>query len=235
MLDKSASLMIIEDHAIVREAMTRMLQESGFTSVMAYGNLSDAILHMKKEERTDLALVDLNLPDSSGLSTIEAIRAVDSGLPILLITAETEINIMKLAFNLGVMGFVPKTVAPPVIMAAIELVLSGGTFIPKEMLVSLHESSENAENARKTLSDGQSCDNQIEMRLAQLTPRQKEVSHHLLMGRSNKEIARIMNISPGTVRIHISAILRVLQVRTRAKAFYFLNSKNRMWLTSSHH
>lgn len=222
---KSAYLLIIEDHIIVRKAMVRMLQESGFSNIAEAGSVSEAVLFMQQTEQIDLALVDLNLPDSSGLATIDAIKKIDTGLPILLITGESEISVMKLAFNLGVLGFIPKTVSPQVMLAAIELVLSGGKFIPNEMLATLQKFHQESETNPITHSKPQSYNTEVKTRLAKLTPRQREVSEHLLMGRSNKEIARIMDISPGTVRIHISTILRTLEVKTRAKAFYFLNSK----------
>lgn len=217
MVDRSVLLLLIEDHIIVRAGMVAMLRGIGFTNIIEAGTIAEARVVMGNGSQADLALVDLDLPDSSGMATIDILQQIDSALPIMLITAETEPNAMISAFERGVLGFVPKTASPKVMLAAIELVLSGGKYIPQEMLGILVTAP------TKQLSDLGVDD--FKSRFMGLTPRQKEICEHLLMGRSNKEIARTMGISPGTVKIHVSAILRVLNVETRGKALSLLTKK----------
>jgi len=134
--------------------------------------------------------------------------------------------VMRFAFERGVLGFVPKTASPKVLLAAIELVMCGGKYIPQEMLATMATVSikQLPDNIVKSHDTDASTDD-LWVRFTGLTARQQEVTEHLLMGRSNKEIARIMAISPGTVRIHISAILRVLKVESRTKAVWLLTKK----------
>lgn len=227
MKGRSVSLLLVEDHVIVRAGILSMLRSIGFQDIEEAGSVAEARAVLERVNQLDLVLLDLNLPDSSSLMAVDNLQKIDPALPIMLITAEDGADIMQQAFKRGVLGFLPKTASPPVMLAAIELVLSGGKYIPEEMLPNLMHQFGESESRPVPIQEGLGYDgNHISGNLAGLTPRQKEVADHLLKGRSNKEIARIMGISPGTVKIHISAILHVLNVESRTKAVWLMNKEN---------
>jgi len=228
MTNRSIFLLLVEDHEMVRSGMVSMLRRVGFTNIEEVGAVAEARAVVESGRQIDLALLDLNLPDSSGTATIDALQKIDPFLPIILITGDIETSTMRYAFERGVLGFVPKTANQKVVLAAIELVLAGGKYIPQEMLAILCGASiESLSDVISKQGDFDSGADNLMTRLTGLTLRQKEICEHLLMGLSNKDIARIMGISPGTVKVHVSAILRVLNVETRAKALWLLTRKSR--------
>jgi DNA-binding NarL/FixJ family response regulator len=148
----------------------------------------------------DLVMLDLGLPGCTGVQALERFRERFPSLPVVVVSAASDVATITAALDRGAMGFIPKTSPREVLLNAIRLVASGGIYIPAEAL------RQRPEPAPQTQGD------------LGLSPRQREVLGLLLKGLSNKLIARKLDISENTAKIHVSAVLHCLGVSTRTQA-----------------
>ena len=182
---------------------------AGDVSCAEAETLERAIQMISHHEGFDIILLDLGLPGASGLSGLLSVRDKAPTTPVVIVSATENSEVITQAMRLGVSGFLAKSAGRDEILAALETVLGGG----------LHFSS---------AAGAGSPDGGPELQAAEsLTPRQMTVLRLLGEGKPNKQIAYELNISQETVKIHISAILRKLQVNSRAQAILFANRLNR--------
>ena len=153
---------------------------------------------LESDPELDLLLLDLCMPGMAGVGSLRRLIRKAPSVPIIVISASEEPDLIRDAPRSGCDGFVPKSESSRVIKHAIELVLGGGVYIPPSLL---------------QLSRGSRSDANLG-----LTPRQKDVLRLILDGRSNKEIARDLDLSVATVKAHVGAAYRALEVTTRAQA-----------------
>ena len=149
-------------------------------------------------------LLDLNLPDVSGLDGLIRLKKVVGDTPVLIVSSMFDDKLINAAIRAGASGFVPKHSQPSVFRAALAEVLSGGIFAPVE----LFDESE-TESAREA---------EALERLSTLTPQQARILQLVCEGKLNKQIAYELNIAETTVKAHITAILRKLGVQSRTQA-----------------
>jgi DNA-binding NarL/FixJ family response regulator len=166
------------------------------------------------EPGIDVAIVDLSMPGASGLSHIEAVRHAHPTLPLVVLSGSEDPAVMRRALDLGVMGFIPKAQSPDVMLSAIRLVLSGGIYVPPNVLGAAAPLSAGTGVVAASSSQPPS----IEALRNLLTERQIDVLRLLSGGKPNKLIAREIGISEGTVKIHLAAIYRALNARNRTEA-----------------
>ena len=155
--------------------------------------------------KPDLIVSDLVMPGASPLQGIARLREFAPLTPILVITGNEDDNLLLDLFEIGIAGFVPKTSPGAVIEAAMRLVLAGGRYLPPELLDLLRSrgSRRPAVTAPLTL---------------RLTERQAEILRLMEAGRSNKEIARELDLSPATVKTHAAAAFGALRAANRTEA-----------------
>lgn len=165
-------------------------------TVLEAGTCSEAE-HYLKQYRFKLALVDLSLPDGSRLALIEKLSQFDPLLPLVVVSAIDDMKTIEQALKMGAAGFLPKQLAPDLMLSALHKILNGETYSP------LHTSSD------------------IELPVAigkELTPRQRDILKLLAQGMSNKMIANKLSIAEKTVKTHLTAIFSSLNVRNRTEA-----------------
>lgn len=211
-------VLIADDHRLVIEGvklkMAELAQSVSFTVAMTAQELADALA--REDAMFDLALLDLSIPGAHGLSHIEQARSEHPSLPIVVLSGNEDAELMRRLLDLGVLGFIPKAYSPEVMLSAVRLVLSGGIYIPPMMLNQVSGSSiPYASNGAATpVATPESIDALRRI----LTERQVDVLRLLSQGKPNKLIARDLGISEGTVKIHLAAIYRALNVRNRTEA-----------------
>lgn len=192
-------VLIADDHPLVRDALARTVRElDRDVQVQEAGDL-DALLQLAAEGGADLALVDLNMPGMDGVEGLRRLREAVPTLPIVVASGQEDPATIRAVLAAGAVGFIPKSERSEVLLAALRLVQSGGTYVPARML----------DPASGPPHDLKSAD---------LTPRQLDVLQCLLRGEPNKQIARELGLTEGTVKIHIAAILRALHARNRTEA-----------------
>ena len=201
-------ILVVDDHPLMAEALsTAMRTLDRETQVETAGNLRGAI-DRATETSFDLCLLDLGLPDCSGLEALERMRQSLPALPVVVVSGSDEPNHVLKALDLGAMGYIPKTSPRDVLLGAVRLVASGGIYIPLQAVAAREATPSAAPAAPPQLG---------------MSVRQREVLDLLLKGLPNKLIARKLDISENTTKIHVSAVLRALGVASRTQALIAAN------------
>jgi len=201
-------VLLADDHEMVRIAMRYAL--GGIADSIDWLEASDATeaeAILAREPALDLALLDINMPGSSGVEWIHAMRCAYPALPLLVMSATEDAQTVRALIDLGVAGFIPKSDQSAVILQAVRLVLAGGTYAPLRLLTQ-------AAGSTAATSRGAA----VTPTVTGLTGRQREVLAQLARGLPNKLIARELGLSESTVKVHLLAIYRVLSVRNRTEA-----------------
>lgn len=185
-----------------------------------FSTLRGMLTALEQESLPDLILLDLNLSDSEGLGTLYQCQAAAPAAMVALITGDTSQSVLQEAFGAGISGFMPKSMNPHLIVHAVELMLKGGRYIPHEALLYLRDSSStSAALTTSTLNEPEAIPNpQVQPNeLKHLSVRERQILEAMLVGKSNKEIARDFDMSPGTIKNHVTYILRAMGVTSRAR------------------
>lgn len=201
-------LVIADDHTLFRNGLALLLhaQVSG-CEVLEADSLDAALAQVAAVPDVQMALLDLNMPGMDGVEGIRRFVAAHPGLPAVILTGAEEPRQIQQVLAAGAHGFIPKSSTPAVMLSAIQLVLSGGTYIPPQMLSGAPPA---AVPAAPTGSR--------ERTQSLLTERQLQVLRLMAQGKPNKLICRELNIEAGTVKAHIASIFRVLDVVNRTEA-----------------
>lgn len=220
-------ILIADDHRLVIEAVKAKLSElePGIEFVLAMS--VDELLAGATDD-LDLALIDLNMPGADGQAHIDDIRRRHPAVPVIVLSGYEDPSIMRAALERGVLGFIPKAYSPEVMLSAVRLVLAGGVYVPPMMLTALppgivagmapQAGTEALARGGSTGGGNGGGTQTLEHLRNVLTERQVEVLQLLSQGKPNKLIGRSLGISEGTVKIHLAAIFRALNVRNRTEA-----------------
>ncbi|RZL61412.1 MAG: response regulator transcription factor [Variovorax sp.] len=210
-------ILIADDHRLVIEAVKAKLSElaPGIEFVLAMS--VDELLAAAADD-LDLALIDLNMPGAEGQAHIDEVRRRHPAVPLIVLSGYEDPAIMRSALERGVLGFIPKAYSPEVMLSAVRLVLAGGVYVPPMMLSALPPGIvAGVASAPETAGRAAGTPTLDHLRNV-LTERQVEVLQLLSQGKPNKLIGRALGISEGTVKIHLAAIFRALNVRNRTEA-----------------
>lgn len=213
MADKK--ICIVEDNKELRHALSLMIDVSeGYTLLAAYSNAEDALVGIPVLH-PDVVLMDINLPEISGIECISILKNRNPEILFLICTSLEENEKIFEALKAGASGYILKTDGMAKIMQGIEDVLQGGA--PMSHVI-----------ARKVL-ESFTQNNQRSYNMQQLTERENEILKLMATGLLNKELASNINISEGTVRKHIENIYRKLHVNTRVEAVnLYMNQTHRI-------
>jgi DNA-binding NarL/FixJ family response regulator len=220
-LGKAMKILIADDHRLVIEAVKAKLSEleAGIDFVLAMS--VDELLASASDD-LDLAVIDLNMPGAEGQAHIDEIRRRLPAVPVIVLSGYEDPAVMRSVLERGVLGFIPKAYSPEVMLSAVRLVLAGGVYVPPMMLSSLPPGvvagipGIGADPTQR--GSGAAAAQTLEHLRNVLTERQVEVLQLLSQGKPNKLIGRALGISEGTVKIHLAAIFRALNVRNRTEA-----------------
>lgn len=201
--------LIADDHPLFREALVHVLGKMfGDLDCTEVCSVEEALAAVSGDEYS-LVLLDLYLPGAEGFSGLVSLRNRAPATPIVVVSAFDSAEAVRQAMRLGAAGFLPKSSGKEIMAGAIRLILSGGTYLPPEVLADVQQPMHGAD--------------QVDNGRCTLTRRQMMVLELLAEGKSNKEIARALDISQITAKAHISAILRKLRVSSRAQAIVAAN------------
>jgi len=197
-------ILVVDDHPLIQEALHHVLTalDPGVELIQAQ-DASEAHAALSREPDTDLILLDLALPGCDGFGLLAELRREWPGMPVLVLSATHDRETVEHALDLGAMGFIPKTANTRVLLEALQLVLGGGVYVPAETAYGT-----GSLRPRATITRPEQLG---------LTLRQADVLKLLVQGKPNKLICRDLKLSEGTVKVHVSAILRALNVRNRTQ------------------
>jgi DNA-binding NarL/FixJ family response regulator len=195
---------VADDHPLfrgaMREAVATLFEPA---DVFEAGGLDDLQALLEREGDMDLVLLDLTMPGVRGFSGLLFLRAQFPGVPVVIVSANEEPDVIRRCMEFGASGFLPKTLDVEIMRSAIRSVLDGGVWTPPDV-----DLSGGADAATRDLV----------ARLATLTPQQVRVLMMLSEGLLNKQIAFELKVSEATVKAHVSAILQKLGVESRTQA-----------------
>lgn len=196
-------ILLADDHAMLREGLRHVLcRLADELEILEAGNFNDAIAIARDNPGLSLAVLDLNMPGMESFAGLQAVAAAAPTVPIVVMSGSENPIDMRRALDCGAMGYIPKSENTAVMLTALRLVLEGGLYVPPALL------------RQSETTDTGAMPNPYES----MTPRQRAVLTLIVQGKSNKDIARELDLSEATVKAHISAILRVFNVSNRTQA-----------------
>lgn len=214
--------LVVDDHVLIRDALRGVLASVvEAVTVLEAGTAFDALGLLEANPDLELVLLDVNLPDRNGLDLLDEVRAKYPGLCTVMLSGSTERDYVMRALDRGAQGFIPKTDPRPVLVSALRLILAGGLYIPPEILG-------RSPSAAPTSPPAAGPTNDVAMPTPAelgLTERQLEVLALMMEGKSNKLICRALHLAEPTVKNHVSAILKALDVASRAEAIVAVTAR----------
>ncbi|MFC0049255.1 MULTISPECIES: response regulator [Rheinheimera] len=198
---------IADDHPLFRVALSQALQTILGLDASLYQAHSMAQLWplLRAHPDTQLILLDLKLPDAEGFAGLTALRTEYPDISVLMVSAIEDPAVIKQALKLGAAAYLPKSAPLEVLTEAVDAVMAGDTWLPADLQQSVAQAQD-------------LIDAEFAGRLEQLTPQQFRVLKMIADGLLNKQIAYEMNVQETTVKQHVSAILRKLNVNNRTLA-----------------
>ncbi len=198
------TILIADDHPLFREALRGSVARVLPQAKLVEADNTEALYAMAiAHPDADLLLLDLNMPGAQGYSALVHLRATQPQLPVIVVSAREEPTVMRRALDHGAAGFIPKSADAQTIGTAIATVLDGGTWAPASAHAAEGVNAQEAEVAQ---------------RLRELTPQQFRVLAMVATGLLNKQIAYSMEVSEATVKAHMTAVMRKLNVGNRTQA-----------------
>lgn len=202
-------VLLVDDHKLFREGLKAIL--AGFEAGIALDEAGDAAEGIARASAAsyDLILLDLKMPGTEGMDALRAVREAVPGTPVVVLSGEEYAHVVRAAIELGAMGFIPKSSSPEVLMQALRLILAGGVYLPPAVL-----------DSRPAAAPPPAKPQPGDAKLPGLTERQMDVLRCVIQGKPNKVIARELDISEGTVKAHLSAVMQALGAHNRTEAVY---------------
>jgi len=204
-------VLVIDDHTLFRVGLQELLSRRGIEVV---GATSDgrAGVRLAVELQPDIILLDMRMPDIDGLGVLRFLRAEGTRAPVIMLTTSNDERDLVESLRGGAQGYLLKDMEPDDLIAALHASVRGETVVAPDLMGVLAKAVQ-AKSSESSATEGGS-----ESPFAELTPREREILCHLAEGQSNKVIARHLGISDGTVKLHVKAILRKLDVHSRVEA-----------------
>jgi DNA-binding NarL/FixJ family response regulator len=202
--------LIADDHNLIREGIKLLLNRlRGSVDILEADNFGDVCKIVAANTDLDLIILDLFMPGMMGPQGVSIIRNNAPVVPVIVLSMSEDPEHMRDALKFGANGYIPKTSRNSILSNAINLVLEGGIYIPPEMLGVITDTG-----MYDTAADKNS-------KKPTLTERQMEVLKLMAQGKTNKDIARVLDISDTTVKAHTTTIFRELGAKNRTQAVHY--------------
>ncbi len=211
-------ILIADDHALFRQGLLYTLQSLGDdVEVLEADNAAEVLDYVEKHADLDLILMDLDMPGIDGYSGLLKLRESHPELPVAIVTAsEYEADMLRI-IDSGASGYIPKSLTSTEMLDALKHILDGGIFVPDLSVTSGTFQIRQISPAGPLLADVDKREAGAELR-ERLTPRQIDVLKLMCEGMSNKVIAHSLGMAEGTVKIHVTAILKEMNASNRTQA-----------------
>ena len=207
----TVSIVLADDHTLFRKGLAELLEREGHIHVAAMTGDPHEVVALLREHSPDAVILDLNLPPTDGITLMQELRAQGFSLPVLILTVSEADRDLARALRNGAKGYLLKSMEPDEVIDAVLRAVRGETVVAPTMtakLVRLLDHREGGVQGHGEL-------------LATLTQREREILAHLSRGESNKAIARALEISYDTVKLHVRHILAKLNLTSRVEAAVF--------------
>ena len=202
----SMRLLLVDDHAVVRSGLRMLMSAQTDVEIVGEAGTASEAMELAAQVKPDVILMDIGLPDKSGIEATREIKNRFPGIAVVALTIHEDEEYFFKMLDAGASGYVPKRAAPEELLTAIRVAAAGEVYLYPtlaKLLVRDYLSEEHSAENKSTL-DG-------------LTPRESEVLTHLAEGASNTEIAQSLVISPKTVERHRENIMHKLNLHSRSE------------------
>jgi DNA-binding NarL/FixJ family response regulator len=228
-------VLLIDDHPLILSALQTVIRGIGDdVTVVGVDTAAGARKTLADDADFDLVLLDLGLPDADGFELLTELRAAYPAVPVVVLSASERTSDVIRSIDSGAMGFVSKRNSTATLYDALTTVMQGGLYIPKQMLGlegGTDPESDTVPAVMRHAAEGgvkpEPYQQAVTLDKIGLTPRQTDVLALLLQGKPNKLIARELNLSVETVKDHVAAVLRALNVNTRTQAVLAVSQMTR--------
>ena len=200
-------VILIDDHALFRIGLRELLERRGIEVIDAIGDCEVGI-QVVMQTQPDIVLLAMRMPQMNGVEVLRELKQQQQSLCIAMLTTSREEKDVIESLQGGAQGYLLKDMEPDDLITALNEILLGKTIVAPELTSVL---------ARAVQGDA-AIEEQADDVFSELTPRESEILCHLAEGQSNKVIANHLGISDGTVKLHVKAILRKLNVNSRVEA-----------------
>ncbi len=217
-------LLLADDHTLFRDALVQYITRADPKAEVAVAkDFPEALDTVREHPDQDLVMLDLRMPGMDGMNGFKMMQEDYPDIPVVLMSGVAESCDVQAAMDLGAAGYFPKTLSGKALLQAIEVVLSGKSFVPQDpdsntFMKSYH--ADRAPVAPVSAAGGLHEEQQaLEMPVDPgLTPREKEVLVYLAEGASTKEIADKLGLQIVTVKLHVRGVCRKLNAKNRTQA-----------------
>jgi DNA-binding NarL/FixJ family response regulator len=200
--------LVADDHELYCAGLSKLLEASlGFDEVIRVRSFDDALTRLGDDPLISLATFDPAMTGMHGVASLQLVRRLCPALRIAVISGSTRRDDVLQAVATGVHGYLPKTLRVAELERALRAILDGRTVVPP----GLFEIDRGWREGAAEPATGATAP-------VELTPRQRQVVRLIAEGKSNKEIARALDLAEGTIKVHVNALYRTLSVRNRASA-----------------
>jgi len=200
-------VLLIDDHALFRIGLSELLERRGIEVIAALGGCREA-LEQLHETAPDVVLLDMRMPEMSGLEVLRQLRQEGHRMPVAMLTTSRDEQDVIASLQSGAQGYLLKDMEPDELIEAMKRIVAGETLVAPELTGVL----------ARAVQGNSEPEPPANSQVAELTPREREILCLLAEGQSNKVIGRNLGISDGTVKLHVKAILRKLDVHSRVEA-----------------
>jgi two-component system nitrate/nitrite response regulator NarL len=201
-------VVLVDDHTLFRRGLAELLEHSGAICVVGITGNADEARRLLREQKPDVVMMDLNMPARDGISLLRDFRTEGIDAPTLFLTVSNAESDLAAALRAGARGYLLKDMEPDDVVDAVRRAARGETVVAPAMTAQLVNLVDAKRNTPESL-------------LNQLTGREREILAHLAQGESNKAIARALNISQETVKLHVRHVLAKLNLSSRVEAAVF--------------
>ena len=213
MTSKLLKILLVEDDELFRLGLqVRLQQETGIEEIVEAEDGETAI-DLAKQQPFDIVLLDIGLPGIGGIETCRQLKSNHPNLPILVLTSRTERSLISRLLEIGTQGYCIKGIPAEKLMLAIRSVVAGASWWDSTATMEIQSILQN--QAQTSVGAISNSDN--------LTPREHEILTLMTTGKTNSQIAEILFIAHGTVRVHIHSIMHKLGVHDRKQVIASLN------------
>jgi two-component system nitrate/nitrite response regulator NarL len=208
-------LLVVDDHPVFRDGLAALLRQAAENTVILQAPECATALRVAAEHPDlDAVFVDLMMPGMSGDLAVREFGKRRPELPVIVLSSSENPSDVRRALKAGALGYIPKSASPQTLLSALQLVLSGNIYIPPLLAHAAHHAPDDSSPQQQPLA------------MSQLTDRQIDVLRHLCTGLSNKEISARLGIAEKTVKAHVAAIFKTLNVVNRTQAAHAVRAAN---------
>lgn len=210
-MSEEIRVLLVDDHTLFRKGLAELLEQRGEIRIAGIAGNEEDAMRLLEETKPDVVITDLNMPPAGGIALLRRIRAKEWRGPVLILTVSDAEDDLADAMRGGAQGYLLKDMEPDDVVDAVQRAVRGETVVAPSMTLKLVNLLQGGGATGSSKADA----------LKQLTAREREILDYLAQGMSNKAIARDLDISHDTVKLHVRHILAKLNLTSRVEAAVF--------------